>query len=63
MSDHLRDIIEHMKQELSDNIFVQFVESLEGNDFGTNENQDYFKKLYPDVVQFYKSSEKRDNED
>jgi len=63
MSDQLRDVIEQMKQELSDNIFVQFIESFEGNDFGTNENQDYFKKLYLDVLQLYKSSEEIENED
>lgn len=63
MRSHLRDIIESMNRELSDNIFIQYVDSLEENDFGTNENQDYLKNLYQDIVSFYKDLEKRENED
>lgn len=63
MSDYLANIINQMKQESSDNAFVGFVESLENNDFGTNENQDYLKNLYPNIVKFYKNPVERDNED
>ncbi len=50
----LRDIIDELKCKMPDNIFIQFLESLENNDFGADQNREYLKKEYSNAMEFYK---------
>jgi hypothetical protein len=40
---------------MPDNIFIQFLESLENNDFGADQNREYLKKEYSNAMEFYKT--------
>lgn len=53
----IKRIIEEIKNEVSDNLFGQFLELLKEEEFGVNGNQDFLKNKYPDIINFYRKQE------
>ena len=53
MTDHLKGIIDEIKREMPDNLFIEFLESRSDINYGIDEKQEYLKDQYPEITRLY----------
>jgi hypothetical protein len=63
IADHIERILNEVKKESPNNIFIDFIMSLKDNNFGVNEKPEFFKNKYQNIVDFYKENGELDDKD
>jgi len=52
---YIGEMVGEMKKQSPENYFIDFIKSLEGRDFGSNEKTDFLKNEYENIITFYKN--------
>jgi hypothetical protein len=59
MTDHLKEIIAEIKEELPENLFIKFLESISNINYGNEEKLDYLKDQYIEISSLYQLQVKK----